>query len=145
MEQRRGDQAVEVVTDASVIVKWFIEEEDSDKALILRDRHISKKLRLSIPSLALYEVLNALKWSRLYDEGELNQIGVALNKYGFSIHPLMGKLKEETIKTAVRHDITIYDASYVALALHLDATLYTADQELVRRIGPPRAIHISEL
>lgn len=45
----------------------------------------------------------------------------------------------------MRHDISIYDASYVALALHLDTALYTADQELVRRVGPTSVIHISEL
>jgi len=30
----------EVVVDASMIVKWFVEEEGSDKSLNLRDRYI---------------------------------------------------------------------------------------------------------
>ena len=40
MEQRRGDQEVEgeeVVVDAPVIVKWFVEEEYSREARLLRD------------------------------------------------------------------------------------------------------------
>ena len=86
---------MEVVADASVIVKWFIEEQGSDKALILRDRHISGVMTISIPVLALYEVLNALKWSRVYDEGELRQIGVSLNKYGFKTYPIIGEQEED--------------------------------------------------
>ncbi len=136
---------MEVVADASVIVKWFIEEQDSDKALILRDRHISREITISLPGLAPYEILNALKWSRVYDEGELKQIGGSLNKYGFKTYPLIGELKRKTIEIAMRFDTTIYDASYVALASHLDTTLYTADQELIRKISFPWIIPISEL
>ena len=29
-----------VVVDASVLVKWFVEEDYTDKALLLRDNHI---------------------------------------------------------------------------------------------------------
>jgi len=85
---------LEVVADASVIVKWFIEEQDSDKALILRDRHISGVMTISIPVLALYEILNALKESSI-DEGELRQIGVSLNKYGFKTYPIIGEQEED--------------------------------------------------
>ena len=85
---------MEVVADASVIVKWFIEEQDSDKALILRDRHISGVMTISIPVLALYEILNALKESSI-DEGELRQIGVSLNKYGFKTYPIIGEQEED--------------------------------------------------
>jgi len=45
----------------------------------------------------------------------------------------------------MRFDTTIYDASYVAIASHLDTTLYTADQELIRKIGLPCIIPISGL
>jgi len=31
----------EVVIDSSVAVKWFSNEEDTDKALKLRDRHVN--------------------------------------------------------------------------------------------------------
>ena len=33
----------EVVIDSSVAVKWFSNEEDTDKALKLRDRHVNSK------------------------------------------------------------------------------------------------------
>ena len=42
--------AVEVVVDASVIVKWFVEEEGSDKSLKLRDRYIEGEIRIIAPN-----------------------------------------------------------------------------------------------
>ena len=42
MEQRGGDQKVErgeVVVDASVVIKWFVEEEYSREARLLRDTY----------------------------------------------------------------------------------------------------------
>ena len=43
---------------------------------------------------------------------------------------------------ALRDNLTVYDASYVALAEALDATLLTADRRLARATGPRCAIEI---
>jgi len=37
----RGKEMEEVVIDTSVAVKWFSNDEDTDKALKLRDRHVN--------------------------------------------------------------------------------------------------------
>ena len=44
--------------DSSVIAKWFVQEEDSDKALEIRDLFIQKKHRVSTISLLRYELGN---------------------------------------------------------------------------------------
>ena len=111
----------------------------------MRGVSASQRLDRAAAFICPYEILNALKWSRVYDVGELRQIGVSLNKYGFKTYPLIGELKRETIEIAVRFDATIYDACYVALARHLDTAPYTADQELIRKISLPCIIPISEL
>src|SRR5207247_7087464 len=46
--------------DSSVIAKWFVQEEDSDKALEIRDLFIQKKYRVSTISLLRYELGNVL-------------------------------------------------------------------------------------
>src|SRR2546429_103598 len=46
--------------DSSVIAKWFVQEEDSDKALEIRDLFIQKKHRVSTISLLRYELGNVL-------------------------------------------------------------------------------------
>ena len=46
-----------------VIVKWFVEEEFSTQALRLRDDQVEQRVRVVVPALAGYEVLNALRYS----------------------------------------------------------------------------------
>jgi predicted nucleic acid-binding protein len=57
-------ERTKIVVDASVAVKWFVEEEFSDLALKLRDMHVNGLVDLVAPSLMPYEVLNALKYSK---------------------------------------------------------------------------------
>jgi len=42
----------------------------------------------------------------------------------------------------LRHNVTPYDAAYVALAEALDGTLVTADGRLARAVGPRCAIEL---
>ncbi|MGI0078841.1 MAG: hypothetical protein ACRECH_04385 [Nitrososphaerales archaeon] len=44
--------------DASVLVKWYVQEADSDRTLLLRDKHVNGELQLC-PALISYETLNA--------------------------------------------------------------------------------------
>ena len=129
------------MVDASIVAKWFLEEEYSGQALKLRDDYIGGSFQIVVPALLEYEVLNALRYSRVYSQEELKNIGLALNKYGFDTRELEGELKTKTIALALEHNITIYDASYVALAEKLNTRLYTADNELVEKF-PRVAIHI---
>jgi len=137
MEKRK------IVVDASVVAKWFLEEEYSDKALQLRDDYARGLLAIAAPSLLEYEVLNALRYSGAYSARELKEIGVALNKYGFEIYELEARLKELAIEIAMENNITVYDASYIALAKQLNTVLYTADRELVNKF-PNTALHIRQ-
>ncbi|MHA1722933.1 MAG: type II toxin-antitoxin system VapC family toxin [Candidatus Baldrarchaeia archaeon] len=137
-----------VVSDASVIVKWFIEEEYSDKALKLRDMHVNGEIVIVAPELLPFEVLNALKYSNLFGREELKNAALSLSSYGIELYSLKGMLAEKTVEIAVENDITIYDASYIALADTLNMKLYTADQKLIRKLGEKYkkiTIHISNV
>jgi predicted nucleic acid-binding protein len=46
-------------------------------------------------------------------------------------------------RVSLRHNVTIYDAAYVALAENLGRKLYTADEVLVKKF-PKRVIHIKD-
>jgi len=117
-----------VVVDASVVVKWFVEEENSDKAIKVRDKYIEGKIRLIAPEIINFEVLNALYYKRLFSESEIKEISEALDSYSFNLYPLKGKYAEKTIEVAFKNDITIYDASYISLAIMEDTYMYTADE-----------------
>jgi len=125
-------------------VKWFLEEEFSENARLLRDSFLTGRLTISVPSLLLYEALNALRYSGVYKEAELALVGRALTKYGFHVWEPKGKLIEKMATLSLKKDVSVYDAAYLALAQQLGSTFYTADQELVKRF-PEVAHHISVL
>jgi len=53
-----------VVLDTSVIFKWYhrADEENAEKALLLRDAYLNGVLVVNIPDLAIYEFANALRF-----------------------------------------------------------------------------------
>ncbi|BAN90236.1 type II toxin-antitoxin system VapC family toxin [Aeropyrum camini] len=129
----RGER--KVVVDASVAVKWFVEEEYTREALLLRESYLEGLVELIAPCLLPYEVLNALKYSAAFGEDELKEIASALESLQIRLYSLEGNYAATTIEVAMRSGLTIYDASYIGLALVEKATLYTADEKLLKKAG----------
>ncbi len=137
-----------LVVDASIVVKWYIVEKYSEEALKLRDMHVNGELLLVAPSLLPYEVLNALKHSSLYSMDELKLAAESLLKYGIRLEPLTTRYAEKSVELAVENGITIYDASYIAVALIKGIRMVTADSGLIEKLSPKvreSILHISEV
>ena len=132
------------VVDASVVVKWFVSEENSAEALALRDAFVGNQVDLFAPSLMPFEVVNAL--CRASDEERfLLESSRSLAKYGIRLQGLNVPYFERVVTTARRNGVSIYDASYLALAEYIGCRLYTADGELLKRLTDAdrkRAAHI---
>jgi len=124
----------EVVIDASVVVKWFVEEENSDQALKIRDKYINGEIKLIAPSIITFEILNALYHKRLFSEREMREISEALEAFSFELYYPKGEYVEKTLEVVFKNDITFYDASYIALAIIKDTYMYTADEKLIERL-----------
>ncbi|MBS7645776.1 MAG: type II toxin-antitoxin system VapC family toxin [Candidatus Bathyarchaeia archaeon] len=120
-----------VVVDASVVVKWFVEEKGSDEAIKIRDRYIEGEIKLIAPEIITFEVLNALYYKGLFSEDELKEVSEALDAFSFELYSLRGEYNRRTIEAAYKNNITIYDASYIALATMRNSYMYTADEKLV--------------
>ncbi len=134
-----------VVADASVIVKWFVEEEHSREARLLRDAYAEGVLDIAVPTLLPYEVLNALKYSGGFGEEELKEVAKTLDEFQLTYYELTGRLAELAVEIAMRKGVTVYDASYVALAKLLNTVIYTADTKLIQKIRDPGLVkHIAE-
>ena len=52
-----------IILDASVIVKWFVDEEFTDKSLQILDDYIKGKITVYSIQLMPYEVSNALRYN----------------------------------------------------------------------------------
>ena len=127
-----GEGALEAVVDASVVVKWYVVEEHRERALKLRDDFIDGKIKLAAPAIMPFEVLNAVRYSKRTIEAEtLKAVAESLALYGFELYSIRDRYAELVVEVALDNDITIYDASYVALAKHLRTVVYTADRELI--------------
>ncbi len=136
---------IEVVIDASVVVKWFIEENESDKARLLRDKFIDGKIELFIPTLLYFEVLNALKYSNLFTPSELDDAGESLENYGFKVITIKNEIREYMIKIAVDHDMSIYGASYLGISIALGKVFCTADERIIKKLPSKLKKHVKSL
>lgn len=124
-----------LVADASVVVKWFLPEEDSEKALHVRDGFVREDYWLTAPDLLLSELGNVL-WKRrdILDENAGLDIIAELLALGIRFEPA-----EKTIgrayELARQHNRTVYDAMYLALAESHDCEMLTADERLYNAVA----------
>jgi len=123
-----------IVVDASVVVKWFVKEEGSNEALNIRNSYIAGEVKLIAPELIIFEVLNALYFKKLFSSSEIKEIAEALEAYSLELCPLRGQYAKKTVEISFENNITIYDASYIALAILKNAELYTADKKLIAHL-----------
>lgn len=121
--------------DASVVAKWYIVEEDSDRALQIRTLHSAGKLMLSSPVLIIYEIGNALTRHPSFTNEDSAKAFQSLLDLGLGLRSLAEpSLLEKTFEISRQLRMTFYDAAYVALARDYDAMLITADKDLHRKI-----------
>ena len=119
----------EIVVDTSVVVKWYIPERHHEQARALRDAYLDGKFDLVAPALMPFEAVNALKYSGHYEGERLEEASESLPEYGIDLVPINKTSPVAEIANTL--DITVYDASYIALAQKLDTKVYTADGNLL--------------
>jgi predicted nucleic acid-binding protein len=125
--------AINVVSDANVVLKWFHSEgeEEVESALALFAAHKERSIALSVLDLTAYEIGNALMRGRAGASAE--QTATVLEALG-EICPAVRPSREElrlASELAERHDLTLYDAAYAAVAQSRTAELVTMDRALL--------------
>ena len=118
-----------IVVDASVAVKWFVNEEYSDKALkLLNNGNV-----LHAPDTLKVEVASALRkyFIRGYiGEGHLRESLKILSEIDITYHETSWDILEYALELSIKNRITIYDAIYVSLSEMLNFGFITADERL---------------
>jgi predicted nucleic acid-binding protein len=131
-----------VVLDASAAAKWFLKEEDTEKALKVRDAHIDGRLTLTAPDLIVYEVANALNYHPKLTEVDLDASLKDLLELDLELIPPSREFSSQTVRTARRLEISVYDASYIALSDIIATNLVTADRKLHEKISTKRQSYL---
>jgi len=122
----------EAVVDASVAVKWVVEEEYITNATLLLDYDT-----LYAPAHWRAEAVNVL-WAKVF-RGDLTAADAEERMAVLNRAPIVetgiAELVPRAFAISVAHAVTIYDSLYVALAAQRDILLVTADERLVRQLS----------
>jgi predicted nucleic acid-binding protein len=125
--------AAEVVVDASLALKWVVEEPYSDEAHALLSRWRDNRRRVLAPALFLYEVTNALAKRMQRRQLTLEQSKERL-RFFLESGPLLkqiGVIHPRALELMERFGLaTAYDAHYLALAESERCECWTADERL---------------
>ena len=131
----------ELIIDASVALKWQLDEPQSDKARKL----LEPQYALLAPDFVLSEIANALFKS--YRAGRVDDAFVKIAMEGaprfFRSLLETPPLLQDAIKLAIELDHPVYDCVYVIAGQRLNAPLITADQRFTAKLaGTPHAANV---
>ena len=125
------------VVDASVAVKIFVPETLSTQAQEIFTRYASENgAELFVPDFFFVECANVFwKWVQRsdYPPRHAQEHLHDLIDLGLTVLPDQ-IVVEETLRIALKHRITAYDACYVAAAAQLRLPLITADEKLAMKL-----------
>lgn len=124
-----------LVVDASVAMKWVVEEPGTPEALALL-----RQVRLTAPDLLTAECANIL-WKKVQrrelTKDEALLAARLLARAEIELLPTRSLLEAAT-RIAIELDHPAYDCLYLALAVANDSRFVTADDRLLRKLGRGR-------
>jgi len=139
-------ERMKYAVDASVILKWFTQDRESDleKALQLRKNFKERKIDLLCPELLIYEIVNVLRYKDDLEEKLILKAILSIYEMEILIS-VNQKIMENALRLARKYGITVYDSTYLSFAQNLGCHLITADKKLFQKIKYlPGIIYISE-
>lgn len=145
---------MKLTVDASIVIKWFVPEPQSDEARLL----LARRIHLHAPGLVLAEFANTI-WKKVR-RSEITDPRPYLDELSslaelISLYPA-GVLIERAAQIAFTLDHPIYDCLYLACAEATESAMITADKRLadkagqeppgvvVRHIGAPSTLRLIE-
>ena len=137
-----------LVIDSSVVVKWYVAEHDSAQAAVLFQMWTNDAIELFAPDLLPIEVGNILWKKQRIGAMTPTQVEktastvIALTIPWSDSHELL----PQAISIAIKHDRTVYDSIYLALAIRLGCPFVTADDRLANAVAPhiPNVVKLSD-
>ena len=129
-----SDSLVDFVLDSSMTMAWFFEEERTAAADAVLAR--TGYVRVHVPALWYWETANTLSGSlrrkritpacvKTSFEG-LSNLPVVVDE------PISFRIRGDVFALAQEHGLTVYDATYLELALRKGLPLATLDKDLIK-------------
>jgi predicted nucleic acid-binding protein len=131
-----------IVLDTSVIIKWFRQEEIwAEQALKLRSAYLQGQIVIVVPWLLMYEVANVLRYNKEYSTEQVQTAVQSLFDMQLEwITPFPNTINQ-AVQLAHTHDVTVYDATFAALAESYETIFFTADDRFARQAAALKSVH----
>ena len=124
-----------LIIDASIAIKWVVEEDGTPEALAIR-----QKAQLIAPELLIAECANIL-WKKVQRRELLRQEALLaarlLQSAEIELIP-MRSLCETATRISIELDHPAYDCLYLALAVERQCQFVTADDRFVKKLSHRR-------
>ncbi len=132
------------VIDSSVAYKWLCPDNESgvQAAEALLDAHESGELVLAAPDFLHVELCSAVRNSSYLNEESGTALVGELDAYRLELFPSSVKRLSNALRLSYRHNLSIYDALFLQLAVELDCPLVTADRKAFVGIDTPVEIRL---
>lgn len=124
---------MELVIDASVVAKWFLEEEKRQTAENLRKKHLEKKIKLVAPTLLFFELANLLITKKTVSPRKAGEALIVFLKMQIPLFPLEEEELYFWMNESRQRNISAYDVAYIALAKSRNCQFITADKKLYQK------------
>lgn len=129
-----------LIVDASVILKWIIEEDGSKEAKLILDKYIDGALDLGVVPHTFVEVMNILG---------LKKIDVASQFFSYLLMLEMKEFKMDLESSSLALNImkkyqgvSFYDALYHGTAMKFGATFVTADKKYFKKVEKEGSVRL---
>jgi predicted nucleic acid-binding protein len=124
-----------LVPDTSVVLKWIRQEETlAKRALGLLQDYLDGRTQISVPALLGYEFANVLRYKADLTREQVETAIQALFDLDLEWIAPSPAVVRRAVAIARGHDVSVYDATFAALAEGIGATFVTADGRLARRL-----------
>jgi len=138
------ERVKKVVVDASVVARWFVKEEDYEKALEVRRDYERGLIDIIAPQLLIYEVTNALRYCPELEMKDIVDSAISLIHMQLDLRTMDEELVKRTVDAAYTYKASVYDSCYYALAKILKIKLLTADRKLYEKVHEPDVVLLTK-
>lgn len=125
-----------ICVDASLVIKWLLNEEGSDTAIELLDRWKKEGNQLIAPGLIDYEIGSVLRKKilrGLLQPEDLLPLFDLYKQMDLLLFHLSDLVSQSVPLAGLLNQPTIYDVAYLLIAKQQDADFITADEKFCRR------------
>ncbi len=119
--------------DASVVIKWFTKEQDSDKAISYLKSFYNNEVIILVPSLLFYELGNILIQKKVLKK-ETAEIKKKLQDLQLEVKDIGLEWFRKIYENSLEYSISFYDATYITLMQNKNCKFITADKKMYDKV-----------